>query len=206
MACILYHEDKVLVTNEDFVPVIEIDETYPSCLTTDYHWLMKVACTWDDVKSLRSDMEKNSTSATHFRTKLLAAACQMQSALCLQDLGQLFHRPLRDSHGTVVVSCVNHVKVCFLIIVLLIFVDFQISIYSVQNLIYTIDLNCICRPLKACPSLTPAGFPSTRCKRKSSPCMRIITSTKSCSAPYKSKSHTTNRLSFVYPRDSTWDT
>lgn len=42
LACILYHEDKVLVTNEDFVPVIEIDETYPSCLHTDYHWLMKV--------------------------------------------------------------------------------------------------------------------------------------------------------------------
>lgn len=111
MACILYHEDKVLVTNEDFVPVIEIDETYPSCLTTDYHWLMKVACTWDDVKSLRTDMEKNATSAVHFRTKLLAAACQMQSALCVQDLGQLFHRPLRDAHGTVVLSCVNHVKV-----------------------------------------------------------------------------------------------
>lgn len=113
MACILYHEDKILVTNEDFVPVIEIDETYPSCLITDYHWLMKVACTWDDVKSLRTDMEKNATSAVHFRTKLLAAACQMQSALCVQDLGQLYHRPLRDNHGTVVLSCVNQVKVSF---------------------------------------------------------------------------------------------
>lgn len=71
-----------------------------------------MACTWDDVKSLRTDMEKNSTSAVHFRTKLLAAACQMQSALCIQDLGQLFHKPLRDSHGTVVLSCVNNVKVC----------------------------------------------------------------------------------------------
>lgn len=42
MSCILYHEDKILVTNEDFLPVIEIDETYPSSLYTDYHWLMKV--------------------------------------------------------------------------------------------------------------------------------------------------------------------
>lgn len=42
LACILYHEDKLLVTNEDFIPVIEIDETYPSYLHTDYHWLMKV--------------------------------------------------------------------------------------------------------------------------------------------------------------------
>lgn len=71
----------------------------------------QVACTWDDVKSLRTDMEKNATSAVHFRTKLLTAACQMQSALCVQDLGQLYHKPLRDSHGTVVLACVNNVKV-----------------------------------------------------------------------------------------------
>lgn len=45
LACILYHEDKILVTNEDFLPVIEIDETYPSSLHADYHWLMKVCDT-----------------------------------------------------------------------------------------------------------------------------------------------------------------
>lgn len=71
----------------------------------------QVACTWDDAKSLRTDMERNATSAVHFRTKLLTAACQMQSALCIQDLGQLYHKPLRDSHGTVVLACVNNVKV-----------------------------------------------------------------------------------------------
>lgn len=79
LACLLYHEDKVLVTNEDFLPVIEIDETYPSCIYNDFHWLMKVACTWDDVKSLRQDMEKSHSSSTnHFRIKLLQAAAQMQ--------------------------------------------------------------------------------------------------------------------------------
>ncbi|XP_049817765.1 uncharacterized protein LOC109604148 isoform X2 [Aethina tumida] len=110
LACILYHEDKVLVTNEDFLPVIEIDETFPSCIHSDLHWLMKVACTWDDTKSLRTDMEKHSSSAIHFRTKLLTAALQMQSSLCLQDLGQLHYKPLRDSQGTVVLSTVNYVK------------------------------------------------------------------------------------------------
>jgi ankyrin repeat and fibronectin type-III domain-containing protein 1 len=39
----LYYEDKVLVTNEDFIPVIEIDETYSSSLHGDYYWLMKVS-------------------------------------------------------------------------------------------------------------------------------------------------------------------
>ncbi|KAK9883280.1 hypothetical protein WA026_001464 [Henosepilachna vigintioctopunctata] len=110
LACILYHEDKVLVTNEDFLPVIEIDETFPSCIHTDLHWLMKVACSWDDIKSLKTDMEKHASSTVHFRTKLLSAALQMQSSLCLQDLGQLFYKPLKDSNGTVVLSTVNYVK------------------------------------------------------------------------------------------------
>ncbi|CAH1984687.1 unnamed protein product [Acanthoscelides obtectus] len=110
LACILYHEDKVLVTNEDFLPVIEIDETFPSCIHNDLHWLMKVACTWDDIKLLRTDMEKNCSSAIHFRAKLLSAALQMQSSLCLQDLGQLYYKPLRDAHGTVVLSTINYVK------------------------------------------------------------------------------------------------
>lgn len=110
LACILYHEDKVLVTSEEFLPVIEVDETYPTCIYSDFHWLMKVSCSWDDVKALRSDMEKHTSSSIHFRLKLLTAAAQMQSALCIQDLGQLYHKPLRDSHGTIVLSCVNSVK------------------------------------------------------------------------------------------------
>ncbi|XP_050346159.1 uncharacterized protein LOC126770698 isoform X3 [Nymphalis io] len=110
LACIVYHEDKVLVTGEEFLPVIEVDETYPACIYTDFHWLMKVSCSWDEVKSLRSDMEKHTSSSIHFRLKLLTAAAQMQSALCIQDLGQLYHKPLRDAHGTVVLSCVNMVK------------------------------------------------------------------------------------------------
>ncbi|XP_071568582.1 uncharacterized protein Wake isoform X1 [Temnothorax nylanderi] len=111
LACLLYHEDKVLVTNEDFLPVIEIDETYPSCIYNDFHWLMKVACTWDDVKSLRQDMEKSHSSSTnHFRIKLLQAAAQMQAALGIQDLGQLYHKPIRDIQGTLVFSTVNYIK------------------------------------------------------------------------------------------------
>ncbi|XP_052740268.1 uncharacterized protein LOC112046488 isoform X3 [Bicyclus anynana] len=110
LACIIYHEDKVLVTSEEFLPVIEVDETYPACIYTDFHWLMKVSCSWDEVKALRSDMEKHTSSSIHFRLKLLTAAAQMQSALCIQDLGQLYHKPLRDAHGTVVLSCVNVIK------------------------------------------------------------------------------------------------
>ncbi|XP_033214419.1 ankyrin repeat and fibronectin type-III domain-containing protein 1 isoform X3 [Belonocnema kinseyi] len=119
LACLLYHEDKVLVTNEDFLPVIEVDETYPSCIYNDFHWLMKVACTWDDVKTLRQDMEKTHSSSTnHFRIKLLQAASQMQAALCTQDLGQLYYKPIRDIQGTLVFSTVNYVKTPKLVSVL----------------------------------------------------------------------------------------
>lgn len=87
LACLLYHEDKILVTNEDFLPVIEVDETYPSCIYNDFHWLMKVGCTWDDVKILRQNMEKSHSSSTnHFRIKLLQAAAQMQVCFLLYKI------------------------------------------------------------------------------------------------------------------------
>ncbi|KAK6643358.1 hypothetical protein RUM43_004863 [Polyplax serrata] len=109
LVCLFYHEDKILVTNEDFLPAIEVDETYPSSINNDLHWFMKVACTWSDVKCLKQDMEKNLTSTTtsHFRIKLLQAAQQMQSNLCTQDLGQLYYKPIRDAQGTLVFCSVN---------------------------------------------------------------------------------------------------
>ncbi|XP_055935870.1 ankyrin repeat and fibronectin type-III domain-containing protein 1-like isoform X3 [Argiope bruennichi] len=111
LACLLYHEDRIIVTAEDTLPILEVDETYPSPLHTDFHWLMKVACTWEDVKTLRQDMEKShSSSNVHFRSKLLQAAEQMQSALGLQDLGQLYYLPLKDSEGTTVLCTVKHIQ------------------------------------------------------------------------------------------------
>lgn len=43
MACIIFHEDKVLVTTEDFPPVVEVDDTYPASVNNDFHWLMKAS-------------------------------------------------------------------------------------------------------------------------------------------------------------------
>lgn len=42
LACLLYHEDKILVTNEDFLPIIEVDENYPEKMHNDFHWFFKV--------------------------------------------------------------------------------------------------------------------------------------------------------------------
>ncbi|XP_045497495.1 uncharacterized protein LOC123695634 [Colias croceus] len=110
LACVLYHEDKVLMTGEDFLPVVEVDETYPACIYTDFHWLMKVSCAWEEVKALRGEMERHSGPSAHFRLKLLAAAAQLQSALALHDLGQVYPWALRDAHGTLVLSLVGRAR------------------------------------------------------------------------------------------------
>uniref|UniRef100_A0A8D8YBP6 Ankyrin repeat and fibronectin type-III domain-containing protein 1 n=1 Tax=Cacopsylla melanoneura TaxID=428564 RepID=A0A8D8YBP6_9HEMI len=113
LSCLLYHEDKVLVTNEDFLPVIEIDDTYPNSIYQDFHWLLKVSCTWEDIKLLRNEMEKslsNSNTSNHFRVKLLNASLQMQTALSIENIGQLYHRPIKDSEGTIVIPLINYVK------------------------------------------------------------------------------------------------
>ncbi|RXG54385.1 Ankyrin repeat and fibronectin type-III domain-containing protein 1 [Armadillidium vulgare] len=110
-ACIVFCDDKILVTTEDFPPVVEVDENYLSQAKIHFHWLMKVATTWEDVKSLRQDMEQ-AGSASHlpYRIKLLQAAANMQSVLGLQDLGQFYHKPIKDSSGTYVFCTVKHVK------------------------------------------------------------------------------------------------
>lgn len=102
LCCLMYHEDKVLVTSEEFLPVIEIDEIYPNCIYNDIHWLMKVACTWEDVKVLRQDMEKtNSNSTNHFRLKLLQAALQMQ----VNEIYNLFNHFLKKVNNFKLVLC-----------------------------------------------------------------------------------------------------
>ena len=47
LACFFYCEDKVLVTSEDQLPIVEVDETFagPS-INLDLYWLMKVSPAW----------------------------------------------------------------------------------------------------------------------------------------------------------------
>ncbi|XP_065220831.1 ankyrin repeat and fibronectin type-III domain-containing protein 1 isoform X3 [Planococcus citri] len=109
LSCLLYHEDKVLVTNEDFLPVIEVDETYPKKIHNDFHWFFKVVFSWSDLKWLKTDMEKSQNSGAVFRIKLLQAAAHMQTALSIQELGKLYHKLVRDAEGTIVISVINYI-------------------------------------------------------------------------------------------------
>lgn len=114
LACIIFSDEKILVTNEDFIPVIEIDsDSYPSGasnFTADFYWLMKISTSWEDAKNLRVEMEKNTTSKIQFRFCILKAIHQMQLSLGITDLGQFYFKPLKDSNGTIVLSCALYVK------------------------------------------------------------------------------------------------
>lgn len=78
LSCLLYHEDKVLVTNEDYLPVVEIDDTYPKEMLNDFHWFYKIAFAWKDLKWFKDDLEKSTNSSISFRIKLIQAVTQMQ--------------------------------------------------------------------------------------------------------------------------------
>lgn len=42
LASVIYNDDKVLVTTEDYLPIIEVDENFPSNVQQDFLWFMKV--------------------------------------------------------------------------------------------------------------------------------------------------------------------
>ncbi|XP_041473244.1 ankyrin repeat and fibronectin type-III domain-containing protein 1-like isoform X2 [Lytechinus variegatus] len=112
LASVIYNEDKVLVTTEDYLPIIEVDENFPSNVQQDFLWFMKVAQTWEDVDLLRTDLNQSTAASpvVHFRGRLLQAAAQLQSIMSMQDLGKLYYEPVKDSQGIVIFTLINSVK------------------------------------------------------------------------------------------------
>lgn len=111
LASLLFTDDeKLLVTLDENIPIIEVDDNHPSTFLQDFCWLMKVACTWKDVKKLKQEIEKKSSSTSIlFRCKLLQAADTLQGALGKQDLGRLHYKPVKDRNGSTVIVAVNYV-------------------------------------------------------------------------------------------------
>lgn len=42
LAAVFYHKDSLLVTAEDQVPIVEVDDSYGSTLMQDFLWFTKV--------------------------------------------------------------------------------------------------------------------------------------------------------------------
>lgn len=107
------NSDKIVVSNDDRLPIIEVinDLVSPSALMGDFYWLLKINGTrWIDIKRLRQELQKSHSSSTlHLRIKLLQAIEQMQLALNLEDLGRLFYRPIQAHDGSIIICTCRHV-------------------------------------------------------------------------------------------------
>lgn len=42
LAAVFYHKDSLLVTAEDQIPIVEVDDSYSSSLMQDFLWFTKV--------------------------------------------------------------------------------------------------------------------------------------------------------------------
>lgn len=102
-----HSSDKILVTNDDRLPIIEVfnDLVSPGALMSDFYWLLKINGTqWMDIKRLRQQLQKSHSSSTlHLRIKLLTAIEQMQVALNMEDIGRLFYKPIQAHDGSIII-------------------------------------------------------------------------------------------------------
>uniref|UniRef100_A0AAY4AHK7 Ankyrin repeat and fibronectin type III domain containing 1 n=1 Tax=Denticeps clupeoides TaxID=299321 RepID=A0AAY4AHK7_9TELE len=112
VAAVFYHKDNLLVTNEDQIPIVEVDDSYSSSLMQDFLWFTKLSCMWEDVRWLRQSMgvSTSSSSALQSRQKMLAAAGQLQNLLGTHNLGRVHYEPIKDRHGNVLLVTVRETE------------------------------------------------------------------------------------------------
>ncbi|XP_017664178.1 PREDICTED: ankyrin repeat and fibronectin type-III domain-containing protein 1-like isoform X2 [Lepidothrix coronata] len=113
LTAIFYKDDNILVTHEDQIPVVEIDDTYSCLLMQDFLWFTKVSCMWDEILWLRQCVTVSQSSCScilQTRFKMLLAISQMQGLLGIQDLGQIFFEPVKDKQGNILIVTLKEVK------------------------------------------------------------------------------------------------
>ncbi|XP_024141286.1 ankyrin repeat and fibronectin type-III domain-containing protein 1 [Oryzias melastigma] len=109
LAAVFYHKDSLLVTPEDQIPIVEVDDSYSSSLMQDFLWFTKLSCMWEDVRWLRQSMSvsMSSSSTLQARHKMLSAASQMQNLLGTHNLGRVHFEPIKDRHGNVLLVTIR---------------------------------------------------------------------------------------------------
>lgn len=112
LASVIYSvEGRVLVTVDDNLPIIEISDSHPSSIGTDFAWLAKVGCTWENIKEMCEISDSfTSSPAIQFRNHLLHAIIAMQIATGQSNLGLVHHRPYQDTHGTTIFVLVQFIE------------------------------------------------------------------------------------------------
>lgn len=84
LACIFYHDERVLITDEDkCIPMVEVDESTDN-ISADFSWMLKLSYQWENLRNIRSDLEKLAKITSYsLRNKFLNAAMQMQVSVVL---------------------------------------------------------------------------------------------------------------------------
>ncbi|KAM4692089.1 ankyrin repeat and fibronectin type-III domain-containing protein 1 [Rhinophrynus dorsalis] len=115
IAVIFYYKDNMLVTNEDHIPIVEIDDSCTSSIMQDFLWFTKLSCMWDDIRWLRQSMSisMSSSTALQARQKMLAAAAQLQNLLGTHNLGRVYYEPIKDRHGNVLIVTIREVETLY---------------------------------------------------------------------------------------------
>ncbi|XP_067859740.1 ankyrin repeat and fibronectin type-III domain-containing protein 1 isoform X2 [Heptranchias perlo] len=106
LTAIFYKDDDIIVTNEEQIPVVDMDDSYSSSLMQDFLWFTKVSCMWEDTRWLVQCMSPSLSSCSSVlqaRHKMLVAVAQLQGLLGTQDLGQVYFEPIKDKHGNVLI-------------------------------------------------------------------------------------------------------
>jgi len=85
IASLVYSDEgKVLVTADDHIPILEVSDSDASKAGPDFVWLAKVACTWDNIRTMCETSDNYTSSpAVQFRNKLLHAVLDLQESLSM---------------------------------------------------------------------------------------------------------------------------
>uniref|UniRef100_M3YVC3 Ankyrin repeat and fibronectin type III domain containing 1 n=2 Tax=Mustela putorius furo TaxID=9669 RepID=M3YVC3_MUSPF len=115
LAVIFYYKDNMLVTNEDQIPIVEIDDSHTSSITQDFLWFTKLSCMWEDIRWLRQSVPISMSSSTVLQTrqKMLAATAQLQNLLGTHNLGRVYYEPIKDRHGNILIVTIREVEMLF---------------------------------------------------------------------------------------------
>ncbi|CAF3064654.1 unnamed protein product [Rotaria sp. Silwood2] len=108
LVSVMLNGEKILVTSEDVLPMVEVDENYGHNLLGDFQWFMKLTFVWDELKTLRPDLERCSSATTFYlRMKLVQAAIELQTLEEINNLGRLHHTYIRDNDGNIAFILIN---------------------------------------------------------------------------------------------------
>ncbi|XP_056153692.1 ankyrin repeat and fibronectin type-III domain-containing protein 1 isoform X2 [Lampris incognitus] len=115
LTAIFYRDDSVLVTPEDQIPIVEVEDSYSSSLMQDFLWFTKVSYLWEEIVWLQQCVSTSQTScscALQTRLKMLQAVAHLQGMLGTQDLGQVYFEPIKDKHGNALLVLLRDMSTC----------------------------------------------------------------------------------------------